>query len=29
MEPEAGTKLGIKYLNEVYQWIYAEFECSF
>ena len=29
MEPGAGTKLGIKYLNEVYRWIYAEFGCSF
>ena len=29
MEPGAGTKLGIKYLNEVYRWIYAEFGCPF
>ena len=25
MEPGAGTKLGTKYLNEVYRWIYVEF----
>lgn len=29
MEPGAGAKLGIKYLNEVYRWIYAEFGWSF